>query len=63
MGRGDERRNLADHVLATFDRDEQPVVSEAIVRAADAAEVFVSDGLAPMMNKFNRREDKEEDSK
>ena len=61
VGRGDARRNLADHVLDTFDRDEQPVVSEAIVRAADAAEVFVSDGLAPMMNKFNRREDKEED--
>ena len=60
VGRGDERRNLADHVLDTFDRDEQAVASEAIVRAADAAEVFVSDGLAPMMNKFNRREDKED---
>jgi PTH1 family peptidyl-tRNA hydrolase len=63
VGRGDARRDLADHVLAMFDRDEQPVVSEAIARAADAAEVFVSDGLAPMMNRFNRREDKEEDSK
>jgi PTH1 family peptidyl-tRNA hydrolase len=61
VGRGDERRNLAYHVLDTFDRDEQAVASEAIVRAADAAEVFVSNGLAPMMNKFNRREDKEED--
>ncbi len=47
----------------TFDKDEQPVVSEAIARAADAAEVFVSDGLAPMMNRFNRREDREEDSR
>jgi PTH1 family peptidyl-tRNA hydrolase len=63
VGRGDAHRDLADHVLATFDADEQPVVSEAIARAADAAEVFVSDGLAPMMNRFNRREDKEEDSK
>ncbi len=60
VGRGDERRNLADHVLDTFDKAEQPIVSEAIVRAADAAELFVSDGLAPMMNRFNRREDKEE---
>ena len=57
VGRGDSRRDLADHVLATFDKDEAPVVTEAIGRAADAAEVFVSDGLAPMMNKFNRRED------
>ncbi len=61
VGRGDARRDLADHVLAVFDKDEQPVVSEAIARAADAAEVFVSDGLAPMMNKFNRREDREDD--
>jgi peptidyl-tRNA hydrolase, PTH1 family len=61
VGRGDERRNMGDHVLDTFDRDEQAVASEAIVRAADAAEVFVSNGLAPMMNKFNRREDREED--
>jgi PTH1 family peptidyl-tRNA hydrolase len=57
VGRGDSRRDLADHVLATFDKDEQPVVTEAIARAADAAEVFVSEGLGPMMNRFNRRED------
>jgi PTH1 family peptidyl-tRNA hydrolase len=61
VGRGDARRDLADHVLATFDRDEQQAVTEAIVRAAEAVEVFVSDGLGPMMNKFNRREDREED--
>ncbi len=59
VGRGDARRDLADHVLATFDRDEQPVVTEAIGRAADAADVFVSEGLGPMMNRFNRREDDE----
>ena len=61
VGRGDARRDLADHVLATFDKDEQPIVAEAIARAADAAEVFVSEGLGPMMNRFNRREDREED--
>ena len=61
VGRGDARRDLADHVLATFDKDEQPIVTEAIGRAADATEVFISDGLGPMMNRFNRREDKEED--
>jgi peptidyl-tRNA hydrolase, PTH1 family len=61
VGRGDARRDLADHVLATFDKDEQPIVSETIIRAADAAEVFVNEGLAPMMNRFNRREDREED--
>jgi peptidyl-tRNA hydrolase, PTH1 family len=59
VGRGDARRDLADHVLATFDKDEQPIVAEAIARAADAAEVFINEGLAPMMNRFNRREDDE----
>jgi PTH1 family peptidyl-tRNA hydrolase len=59
VGRGDARRDLANHVLATFDGDEQPVVTEAIGRAADAAEVFVTEGIAPMMNRFNRREDDE----
>jgi peptidyl-tRNA hydrolase, PTH1 family len=59
VGRGAARRDLADHVLATFDKDEQPIVTEAIARAADAAEVFVSEGLAPMMNRFNRRDDDE----
>jgi PTH1 family peptidyl-tRNA hydrolase len=63
VGRGDARRDLADHVLATFDKDEQPIMAEAIARAADAADVFVSEGLGPMMNRFNRREDREEDSK
>jgi PTH1 family peptidyl-tRNA hydrolase len=62
VGRGDSRRDLADHVLATFDRHERPIVDEAVGRAVEAAEVFVSDGLAPMMNKFNRREDREEES-
>jgi len=61
VGRGDARRDLADHVLATFDKDEEAVVSDAISRAADAAEVFVGEGIAPMMNRFNRREDTEED--
>jgi len=57
VGRGDARRDLADHVLARFDGDERPLVRETIDRAADAVEVFVSDGLEPMMNRFNRKED------
>jgi PTH1 family peptidyl-tRNA hydrolase len=57
VGRGDARRDLADHVLATFDPGERTVVEEAIARAADAAETFVSDGIGAMMNRFNRKED------
>ena len=37
VGRGDTRRDLADHVLARFEPEEAPGVDEAIARAADAA--------------------------
>jgi PTH1 family peptidyl-tRNA hydrolase len=55
VGRGDARRNLADHVLARFDADERDTIAEVIDRAADAAETFVVDGLAIAMNRFNRK--------
>ncbi len=57
VGRGDERRDLVDHVLSRFDPDEQPIINSAIDRAADAVEVWITDGLAPVMNRFNRPED------
>jgi PTH1 family peptidyl-tRNA hydrolase len=60
VGRGDSRRDLADHVLARFDPEERTVVEDAVGRAADAAEVFVREGIGPVMNRFNRRDDKEE---
>jgi PTH1 family peptidyl-tRNA hydrolase len=50
----DPRRDLADHVLATFDGDEKPQIDAAIERAADAAEVFVNEGIDVVMNRFNR---------
>ena len=53
VGRGDERRNLADHVLARFDKDEGEDAVRMTGRAADAAEVFVTDGIAAVMNRFN----------
>ena len=55
VGRGDTRRDLADHVLARFEPDEREIVDASIGRAADAAEIFVTDGLAVTMNRFNRR--------
>ena len=39
VGRGDLRRDLADHVLARFEPDEQAGMEDAIARAADAVEV------------------------
>jgi PTH1 family peptidyl-tRNA hydrolase len=60
VGRGDARRDLADHVLAKFDQEEQASVAEAVDRSADAAGLFVAEGIAPVMNRFNRKEDREE---
>ncbi len=53
IGRGYGRRDLADHVLARFDRDEAAEVERMTVRAADAVEMFVTDGIAAVMNAFN----------
>jgi PTH1 family peptidyl-tRNA hydrolase len=53
VGRGDARRDLADHVLAKFEPPERSIVAEAIGRAADAVELFVAEGIEPVMNRFN----------
>jgi PTH1 family peptidyl-tRNA hydrolase len=57
VGRGDSRRDLADHVLSKFDRDERTTIQAAILRAADAAEMFISDGVERVMNTFNAATD------
>ena len=56
VGRGDLRRDLADHVLAGFDDAERDVIRVAVDRAADAVALFVSDGIEPVMNRFNQAE-------
>jgi len=57
VGRGDARRDLADHVLARFETSERAVVDETIGRAADAVELFINEGIVPMMNRYNRKDD------
>ncbi len=59
VGRGDDRRDLADHVLAKFEPDERESVAEMVGRGADAVELFVTEGIAPVMNRFNRKEDRD----
>jgi PTH1 family peptidyl-tRNA hydrolase len=61
VGRGDSRRDLADHVLSKFDPDERDTISAAVLRAADAAEMFISDGIELVMNKFNAATDKQQE--
>lgn len=56
VGRGDKRRNLADHVLARFEAEERSGVDGAVTRAADAVETWVSHGTERAMQAFNRTE-------
>jgi PTH1 family peptidyl-tRNA hydrolase len=53
VGRGDDRRDLADHVLSRFDKHEAADAERMIARAADAAEMFITSGIAAVMNGFN----------
>ena len=53
VGRGDEFRDLADHVLARFDRDEAADAERMTARAADAAETFITSGIEAVMNAYN----------
>jgi peptidyl-tRNA hydrolase, PTH1 family len=57
VGRGDERRDLANHVLARFDADEREIIRAAIERATDAAAMFVTGDIGKVMNTYNRADD------
>jgi PTH1 family peptidyl-tRNA hydrolase len=58
VGRGDTRRDLADHVLGKIEAAHRPTIEEAVRRAADAAEMFITDGILAVMNTFNRKDDR-----
>jgi PTH1 family peptidyl-tRNA hydrolase len=60
VGRGDDRSDLADRVLARFDASEAAEVEAMTIRAADAIELFLTDGIEAVMNRFNAPGDKAE---
>ena len=53
VGRGDARRELADHVLSKFEPAEREQLESVITRAADAAEMFAAEGIVKVMNTYN----------
>ena len=59
VGRGANGRGLSDHVLGRFDAAERDTVSAAVLRAADATEMFISEGIERVMNAFNAAEKEE----
>jgi PTH1 family peptidyl-tRNA hydrolase len=50
---GDVQRDLADQVLSRFEPDERDEAGRMALRAADAAETFITSGIAAVMNLFN----------
>jgi PTH1 family peptidyl-tRNA hydrolase len=61
VGRGDDRRDLADHVLSKFEPAERATIEAVVLRAADAAEMFVAEGIERVMNTFNAAADKQQE--
>lgn len=57
VGPAEDAAALREHVLEEFAPEEEPVLEEAIRRAADAVECWVAGGALAAMNRFNRRED------
>ena len=47
--------DTADYVLGRFSPDEQPVIGQMIVLAADAVEAILAEGASTAMNRFNRQ--------
>ena len=60
VGGGEPRRDLSGHVLGRFAPEEQPIIAEAVTRSVEAAELFIREGITPVMNRFNRKEEKED---
>ena len=58
--RGDRRRDLADRVLSRFESGERDIIDRSIVRAADAVETFIAEGIGPAMNTYNGAEDNQQ---
>jgi PTH1 family peptidyl-tRNA hydrolase len=54
VGRGETAgKNLSNFVLGRFTADEHEIITAAVLRAADATEVFIDQGIGPAMNMFN----------
>ncbi len=62
VGRGESGVDLADYVTGRFPPPVNAEVEAAVLRAADAAEMFISDGIERVMNTFNAAADDTQDS-
>ncbi len=53
IDRGHRDWDLSDRVLSRFPPGEREIIDREIVRAADAAEMFITSGIEAVMNGFN----------
>lgn len=60
VGAAGDAAALRDHVLDTFDDEEERALAPAIERAADAVECWAAEGVAAAMNRFNAKVEEEE---
>jgi peptidyl-tRNA hydrolase, PTH1 family len=59
---GGERKNLSSHVLGRFTPDEEAIIETAIARAVEAIEVFIAEGIVAAMDRYNRKDDRSNES-
>lgn len=45
--------DLVDHVLGKFDREEEPMIRDALEKAANACQIILSEDIDSAMNQFN----------
>ncbi|MFA0782519.1 aminoacyl-tRNA hydrolase [Fervidibacter sacchari] len=54
IGSPPEGVDMVTFVLSPFEDDEEPIIGEAVERAADAAIVWATEGINAAMQKFNK---------
>jgi len=59
VGAASSAEELREHVLESFEPEEEAPIGDAVTRAADAAECWATRGIDEAMNRFNRRIRKE----
>ena len=62
VGEKIEGWDLADYVLARFDKDSEPVIREALANVVGAVETWISEGIDAAMNRYNVSAKKKEES-
>jgi len=54
LGIGENSGDLIDYVLSPFTSKEREIMDETLIRAGEAVEAVLTDGLEKAMNQFNR---------